>query len=446
MLSSSVLCGAQITLQSPFVPQEIRHQLNILQEQVIDLLEKSLQITDNVLIITNAEEGWVDLSAEKFMPRVLHILRRVQVISARTTYQKQFKDQPNMWKRAAFLDQLYNIIGGRTGSTHQYGNASIEPYSASAAEHPISVISFGDSECERSALMSLGQGYPVASPTDSFSGLGGFSGGNFTNPISTPAAVPSVPPVIMGHMLWLKSIKFAERPNSEQLRREIEMIGNNLAFIVTHRGPLDLMLQISTVQAEQGQHEQEKQSENEVQDVQQNQVLQSPSDTSPQQTPFKSTTPNPSSPPIENFAPLESPYTTPKRGNNSDNNNNNNNNKSAPIPPDSEQEQDSEQQSNEMIKERDVQPKINGNQSRGSMDKDGDMDQVIENVNQGGLIENNVDVNEVQEYHSPDGRVGKLFKDNKDEIGGVWGEITDQQLFDYDQDSDKKGRMMKDPE
>ena len=47
----------------------------------------------------------------------------------------------------------------------------------------------------------------------------------------------------------LKSIKLVERPTTEQLKRQLEMIMNNFNFIVRHEGSLDLMLQISTLQA-----------------------------------------------------------------------------------------------------------------------------------------------------------------------------------------------------
>jgi hypothetical protein len=43
----------------------------------------------------------------------------------------------------------------------------------------------------------------------------------------------------------IKSIKFVEKTTYEQLRRELEMINNNMDFIVKHNGKLDLMLTIS---------------------------------------------------------------------------------------------------------------------------------------------------------------------------------------------------------
>lgn len=41
-------------------------------------------------IITNAAEGWVEFSCKKFMPAVLPILQKVNIISARAKYESKF--------------------------------------------------------------------------------------------------------------------------------------------------------------------------------------------------------------------------------------------------------------------------------------------------------------------------------------------------------------------
>jgi len=59
------------------------------------------------LIITNAAEGWVELSANKFMPKTANFLRNnmdIDIISARTRYEKAFPRQYQEWKIRAFLD------------------------------------------------------------------------------------------------------------------------------------------------------------------------------------------------------------------------------------------------------------------------------------------------------------------------------------------------------
>lgn len=44
-----------------------------------------------VFIITNAAEGWVEMSSERFLPKVnKEILEGIKIVSARTKFEKQF--------------------------------------------------------------------------------------------------------------------------------------------------------------------------------------------------------------------------------------------------------------------------------------------------------------------------------------------------------------------
>jgi len=42
-----------------------------------------------------------------------------------------------------------------------------------------------------------------------------------------------------------KSVKFAERPSMEQLRRQIELVTNCFGYIFSHEGDLDLQLTVT---------------------------------------------------------------------------------------------------------------------------------------------------------------------------------------------------------
>lgn len=55
-------------------------------------------------IITNAAEGWVEFSCRKFMPAVLPILKKVQIISARAKYESKFPTDVPQWKINTFLE------------------------------------------------------------------------------------------------------------------------------------------------------------------------------------------------------------------------------------------------------------------------------------------------------------------------------------------------------
>lgn len=163
---------------------EIEAQLRLLERSVCSVLQTALRY-GRVQIITNAENGWVHLSAQAFIPAVLPMLDMVTVISARSTYEPHYA-LPLQWKSAAFRDRLNEC----------YGDAKCAK----------NVLSFGDSQVEREAVRTV------------------------TRDMSNTTT---------------KSIKFAERPTMEQLRRQVELVTNCFHYLYAHQGDLDLMLTIS---------------------------------------------------------------------------------------------------------------------------------------------------------------------------------------------------------
>jgi hypothetical protein len=58
-----------------------------------------------VYIVTNAAEGWVELSAKRFLPKVNEELQsNVTIISARTKYEHLYPRNYQRWKVEAFLE------------------------------------------------------------------------------------------------------------------------------------------------------------------------------------------------------------------------------------------------------------------------------------------------------------------------------------------------------
>ena len=53
------------------------------------------------LIITNAEEGWVQHSSKLYLPKVLPALRGVPIISARSRFEGQYPGEAATWKQQA---------------------------------------------------------------------------------------------------------------------------------------------------------------------------------------------------------------------------------------------------------------------------------------------------------------------------------------------------------
>ena len=99
--------------------------LKELENAVCNLLSLALQHSD-VIIVTNSESGWVILSAKRYIPKVVPLLQKCGVISARSSYEKLFPAEPVKWKYEAFKTIL-------TSTTQ-------------------TIISMGDSHCEREAV------------------------------------------------------------------------------------------------------------------------------------------------------------------------------------------------------------------------------------------------------------------------------------------------------
>lgn len=182
LLSSSWLAQNGLTLDAP-IPIEFTAQLAKLETTVSMVLERAL-VSGTVIIITNAESRWVELSCSKFIPGILPLLCRIKIISARSTFEHIFVDADE-WKLAAFAQEISIVY-------------------LSKPEIRKNIISFGDSIHERKALFKVAQDLK---------------------------ALP-------------KSIKFVERPTIDQLQRQLDLVGSCLFEICKKTESLDLMLTI----------------------------------------------------------------------------------------------------------------------------------------------------------------------------------------------------------
>jgi len=187
LLASSFLSGRGYRLDSEMsnCGAELEAQLRELEQSVCSVLQMAIGYGD-VHIVTNAETGWVQLSAQKFIPGVVPMLNKVKVLSARSTYESMFPDSPLKWKFYAFQEKLASLFADQNCEKN--------------------IISFGDSHVEREAVRAVTRGSP---------------------------------------MTLTKSVKFAERPSMEQLRRQIELVTNCFSYIHNHQGDLDLQLTVT---------------------------------------------------------------------------------------------------------------------------------------------------------------------------------------------------------
>jgi hypothetical protein len=169
------------------VTEEQREQLNSMAQCAIRTLREAKR-HGTVVLVTNAERGWIELSSRKFMPSICPLLEGFKIVSARALHEKPGVTLPSMWKSLAFRTEINTFY------------QSLDPDSTR------NVISFGDAMHERLAV------FQVTS--------------DMTN-------------------THTKSFKFMEQPHLEQLKKELELIFWCLRHIVSHSGTLDLQVQIA---------------------------------------------------------------------------------------------------------------------------------------------------------------------------------------------------------
>lgn len=188
LLSSSWLASHGLRLDTPGpLPAHVQAHMVELQASVISLLE-SAAVCGRVVIVTNAETGWVELSAQKFMPGVLPLLSKTRVVSARSTFEPVYPDSPSDWKVQAFWEEVRSTVDEK------------------GVGRPLHALSLGDSIHERQAIHTVTEGLAHART---------------------------------------KSVKFVERPNAEQLKRQVDFVHSCIHELVLHEDNFDLMLTIS---------------------------------------------------------------------------------------------------------------------------------------------------------------------------------------------------------
>ena len=169
-------------------------EIQVILDEYSAVVEKTLleaQQHGRVVVITNAESGWISLTAQKFMPRLGELLSSYPSISARSTYEPLGLSNPFEWKLKAFESVIYE----------HHRMLSIPD-----AVARMNVLSFGDSIHERDAAHQV------------------------------CASLASSP-------LFCKSIKFIERPDIAQLTKQHVLIRDSLVKVIEHDGTLDLCIE-----------------------------------------------------------------------------------------------------------------------------------------------------------------------------------------------------------
>ena len=177
-------------MDGPLPPRSLQADLDELADSVVETLIEAQQY-GTCVIVTNAETGWIDLTARRFLPSLEREIRGIRQISARSLFEPLGVRTPFEWKERAFEMVIHQFYSNMPDNTVRH------------------VISLGDSAHERDALLKVCGSYECAVKTR------------------------------------CKSLKFMERPDLEHLKKQHSLIRQCMAQIASHPEPLDLCIQTS---------------------------------------------------------------------------------------------------------------------------------------------------------------------------------------------------------
>lgn len=184
---STYLASLGLRVDDPgSLPIALQRQLEQLELAVINIMKEALRFGE-VVVITNAEAGWVELSGRRFLPLVVKFLESsdIKIVSARTTFESDFPDAPSSWKMAAFSQEV----------------AAMFPN-----DDELNVLVLGDSMSERDAAHALSSRLPNSR---------------------------------------VKTVKFVERPSIDQLMRQVQLVAQSLPDLASYASSFDVDLVVS---------------------------------------------------------------------------------------------------------------------------------------------------------------------------------------------------------
>ena len=87
-----------------------KKKIQEIESYVDEILNKAL-LNGTVFIITNSSDGWIQRSTKLYYPELIPTLNKINIISARSLYEKKFPDNMEMWKIKAFteLPEIFDI-------------------------------------------------------------------------------------------------------------------------------------------------------------------------------------------------------------------------------------------------------------------------------------------------------------------------------------------------
>lgn len=186
---TSYLASLGLTLDGPRAPPETQQLLDSFSASALTTLRET-QKYGRVVIVTNAETGWIELTSAKFLPQLTDLLRTLPILSARSTFEPRGFTRPYEWKERAFTMVLESHASS-VGPDFLKGGT---------------IWSIGDSMHERDAVIS----------------------------------------VCASAGLTAKSIKLMERPDLHVLYRQHLLLQRSLKDVATKCGPIDVRVQLAS--------------------------------------------------------------------------------------------------------------------------------------------------------------------------------------------------------
>jgi hypothetical protein len=177
ILPTSFLSQRSISLDDE-VPHDVQEVLRTYCEVVRKTLVQ-LKERGHLVIVTNAEQGWVELTMAQFLPGLEPLLQDVECVSARSLFEPKGYTLPVEWKEEAFAEVVQRLCSEPRG-------------------YP--VLSLGDARHERDAVHRVAHRLGIAA----------------------------------------KSVKLMEVPDLLVLQREHDLLQERLPYLCEHDGSLDI--------------------------------------------------------------------------------------------------------------------------------------------------------------------------------------------------------------
>jgi hypothetical protein len=202
-----------------------------------------------VLIITNSDEGWVNYSAERFLPNLIPVLKNYQIISARTRYENFYPSQPLCWKAAAFAHEVNEHF-----CTLEEASALLERECSRVSADSVPDI---DMVSDEDTSISSAEYSPGAEEVLGFSPKALSSPYSSTNPLPPKTVVRQIRREIISFGDSMeertavkivsdqlnavpKSVMFISNPNPSQIIGQLTMLTHHMNFVCNHGQDLDL--------------------------------------------------------------------------------------------------------------------------------------------------------------------------------------------------------------